>query len=283
MFDDASGAKKIAVIDVKGVITQSGAFDQASAPRILEEIKTARENDDVVGVILDMNTPGGEVTASDEIHHALQRLRRKGKVVVTCMRSVGASGGYYVAAGTDYIIANRLTLTGSVGVIIGTINYADLFAKFGLQTETYKSGDLKDMLSGGRKRTDAEREYVQQLVDNTFMEFAAIVADGREAYETAEAVREAEFGDGRVLTGKQALQFGLVDELGFFEDAVSRARELTGVPNARIVRLRKSMGILDLLMSVESKSDGAVGSLLPTEWQCIQPGRLYYLMPTAAP
>lgn len=274
---------KIAVIDVKGIIMSEGAFDMAGSRRIAYELAAARKDPHVVAVILDMDTPGGEVTASDEIHRQVRLCSKANIPVVTCMRSVGASGGYFIAAASDWIVANRLTITGSIGVIIGTTNYTGLFSKLGLEAEVYKSGPMKDMLRGSRERTDMERAYVQGLVDETFREFATVVANGRTRYDTAEDVMASEFGDGRILSGTEALRLGLVDQLGYFEDAVDKARELAKRPMVKVVRYRRPLRFSDLLFSMRAQRAAGLRSLLPAELAAIQPGRLYFLMPSALP
>ena len=275
--------KKIAVIDVKGVIMAQASFDGASTKRISAELKVAREDNSVVAVILDMNTPGGEVTASDEIHRAVLKVREAGKPVVTCMHALGASGGYLVAAGTDYIVASRLTMTGSVGVILGTLNYNGLFEKIGLQSEIYKSGEMKDFLHGGRMRTEAEKVIMKQMIDANFREFAQIIADGRSRYATAGDVLAAQFADGRVLTGGQALEAGLVDELGYFENAVVKAKELAKAPDAKVVHYRRTIRFSDFFFSMQGAKVQGLSGLLPLEARVIKPGRMYYVMPSIMP
>lgn len=275
--------RKIAVIDVKGIILSEDAFDMAGSRRIGYELAAARRDPQVVAIILDMDTPGGEVTASDEIYREVRLCTKANIPVVTCMHSVAASGGYYVAAGSDWIVANRLTITGSIGVIIGTLNYADLLTKIGVESEVYKSGQMKDMLRGSRKRTDMERAYVQGLVDETFREFATVVAQSRTRYDTAEDVVASEFGDGRILSGAEALRLGLVDQLGYFEDAVDKAKELSRTPLAKVVRYRRPLRFMDLLMGMRAETRAGLQSLLPAEVRAIRPGRLYFLMPDVLP
>jgi protease-4 len=199
------------------------------------------------------------------------------------MRSLGASGGYLVACGTDYILANRLTLTGSIGVIIGALNYAELFGKIGLRADIYKSGAMKDILNGSRQPTEAEKAYVQGLVDETFREFARLVAEGRDRYETADEVLRSPVGDGRILTGRQALDFGLVDGLGYFEDAVAKAKELAEVEDARVIRYRRLSRWAEMLFAMQGGRGTGLDALVPREVGMLRPGRLYYLMPTAVP
>jgi protease-4 len=275
--------RKIAVVDVKGIILSEDAFDMAGSRRIGYELAAARRDPQVVAIVLDMDTPGGEVTASDEIYREVRLCSKANIPVVTCMHSLGASGGYFVAAGSDWIVANRLTITGSIGVIIGTLNYAALFTRIGVESEVYKSGQMKDMLRGSRERTDMERAYVQGLVDDTFREFAAVVANGRNRYDTAEDVIASEFGDGRILTGAEALRLGLVDQLGYFDDAVDKAKELADVQIAKVVRYRRPLRFMDLLLGMQARARLGLHSLLPAELRAIQPGRLYFLMPSALP
>lgn len=283
---DPQADATIAVVDVKGVILSAEHFDAASVPRITAALKHASARPDVVAVVLDMNTPGGEVTASDEIHNAVQQLRRTGKPVITCMRSMAASGGYYVAAGTDYIVANRLTLTGSIGVLISSVNYAELLDKIGVRADVYKSGEMKDLLNGAVDRTteeeDMQDEFFQEMVDRTFMEFAEVVADGRN-FPSAEHVRDATFGDGRVLSGEQARTYNLVDQLGYFSDAVSHAKDLANVQRAKVVRFQPRVSMFDRMLSMSANSALLPESVLPAEIRALKPGRLYYLAPHSVP
>ena len=284
LLGESGATEKIVVIDIKGIILAESYYDGASSQVICETLDAVLADPSVRAVLLDMNTPGGEVCASDEIHHALQKVREHGIPVVTCMRSLAASGGYFIAAGTDYIIANRLTLTGSVGVIIPSLNYAGLFDKIGVKSESYKSGAMKDMLSGGRTPTPAEVEYVNLLVQNTFQEFLAIVAAGRPGFNKDPAqVRAAPFADGRILSGREALAYGLVDGLGYFEDAVAKARSLGRAPGAKVVRLKRSFNLAEFLFSVKGSLPLRVGPPLPEEWSRIRPGQPYYLLPSACP
>ena len=274
--------RKIAIIDVKGIIVGEAPFDAASAKVINSHLNTARRDENVVALILDINSPGGEVTASDEIHHAVQTLRKTGRPVVACMHAVGASGAYLVACGTDYILANRLTLTGSIGVVTGTLNYARLFEKIGIRSEIYKSGEMKDFLHGGRERTQAEKDRMNELIGANFRAFAQIIADGRDSFSSVEEVLNAGFADGGVLSGQEAYELGLVDGLGYLDDAVRKARELAGAPDAKVIRYRRSLKIMDPIFSMQSAGLPGMGALAP-ELRLIKPGRMYYLMPAVMP
>lgn len=279
---DPTATKTIAVIDVKGVILRASGMEVANPDQIVQLLRQAASRTDVVAVVLDMDSPGGEVTAADEIWNAVRNLREHHKIpVVTCMHSLGASGGYYIAAGTDHIVANRHTMTGSIGVLAQAINYSALIDRFGVDVETYRSGDMKDMLNGSRVRGEKEKRYMQALIDRTFSEFARIVAEGRTAYHTAQDVVNADFGDGRVLDGEQAWAAGLVDQIGYFGDAVDKARELGDAPFAKVVRFHTPSGFLDLLMSLQTDRGGIEG-MVRGKAPVVEPGRLYYLMPAAA-
>lgn len=213
--------KKIAVIDVVGVITseKSNFYDVANSESICAQIDMAVQDTNVAGILIYLNTPGGEVTASDEIHHAIVKARKAGTPVVAVMNSIAASGGYYVAAGCDHIVANRLTLTGSIGVIIQTYNYAELLNKIGVKSMPYTSGKMKNMLDGAKPVCSPEEvAIVNTLIRNTYLEFAKIVSEGRNI--PLEKITGTEIGDGRIFDGQQALDLKLVDELGYYEDAL---------------------------------------------------------------
>jgi len=275
----SSCSLKIAVIDIQGMILPEGGRGFAGSGRIVAELDQARRDSDVVAVILDMNTPGGDVTASDEIYRAVLRCHED-KPVVTCMRSMGASGGYYVAAGSDWIIANRHTLTGSIGVIMSSLNYAELMDRWGLKMETIKSGQMKDMLSGSRPVNETERQYMQELVTETFHEFAAIVAAGRPAFADRDAVLAADFADGRILRGPAALEAGLVDQLGYFADAVTKAEELADTTDAKLISYRRRSSLGDFLLDLSANRD-LTQAVFPAELRAMKPGCLYAIWPRA--
>ena len=281
--------RSIQVINVHGVITSasSGIFDDeeaaATSSRICRLIKEARENDSTVAVILDMDTPGGEVVASDEIRQEVDKCRAQGLPVVTCIRTVGASGGYYIASGSDWIIASPISLTGSVGVIMSGMEFSALLEKIGVSPMVYRSGSFKDIGSSMRKPTPAEQAYMQGLIDETFGKFCEVVASGRPAnFADASAVRRAPFGDGRPVSGKAALAYGMIDELGGMEAAIAKARELSEVPEAKVVR--RSNFTNDFLESLFSARAGQ-GTIriegLPVRSTVLKPGTMYYIMPEA--
>lgn len=259
MYDsgNANSKNKIAVISITGIITNADASwgnKLANAQYISAQIKTAAEDDSVKAIILNLNTPGGEVTAADNIYHELMEFKKDTKKpIVASMGSVAASGGVYVAVAADYIIANRLTTTGSIGVIIQSYNYEELFKKIGLKAETYTSGPMKDLLNGARPRNPEEIEIIQTIVDDVYNDFVEIVALGRPKL-TVEQIKTTPVGDGRILSGKQALEYGLVDSLGYFDDAVKKAIELSALSSDdyQVITYSKRSGFLDLLTKVEA-------------------------------
>lgn len=273
-----SGNKQIAVINVHGVISNSAGFEGADAGQIVRLLQEAMDDDNIVAVVLDMDTPGGEVVASDEINRQVRACSKSGKPVVTCMRSMGASGGYFIAAASDWIIANRMTFTGSIGVIMSTMQYSQLLDRIGVGIEVYASGKMKDMMNGARPRTEQERQYVQELIDSTFHEFCQVVANGRQAYKTADDVKNSSFGDGRVLSGSAALECGLIDDLGYYNDALEKARELGHAPKAGVIRLSPKGRLRDLLFAKFGQAPEVRIKGLPAA-EAMPSGRMYYLAP----
>ncbi len=273
---------KILIIDVRGVIL--GGYDRfsevANSDSICEMLEQARKDKDVKAIVLRLDTPGGEVTAADMIHHKIQELQKEGITIVSSMGSMAASGGYYIAAPTDFIMANRLTMTGSIGVIIQTYNYHDLLNKIGVFSETYKSGLMKDMLDGSKIRTDGEKKIVQKMVDDVYSEFVRIVADGRkDKGVTEEKIRTTEIGDGRVISGQDAFNLGLVDGLGYFDDSVEKAAELGGTDNYKVICYVKRFTFMDIFSEVQASSPELKLKVSgKTGWaDFVEPGKLYFL------
>src|SRR5919106_5228466 len=185
-------------------------------------LQQAREDENVRAVVLEIDSPGGEVTASDIIYNWLVKTRAK-KPVVVYMDSVAASGGYYVACGGKYLMANETTITGSIGVIIQTLNYEQMFNKIGLASVVFKSGKFKDMLNGARPITPEERDYIQSFIMKTYDKFLGIVAKERNL--SANLLRNT-IADGRILSGKDAFENKLIDGLGELDDAFAKAKQL---------------------------------------------------------
>jgi protease-4 len=227
---------KIAVVEIRGVITQSAD--------IIDEIRQHEEDEGVKAVVLRIDSPGGGVGPSQEIHREIVKLRTKKKVIVS-MGSVAASGGYYVACAADYIVANPGTITGSIGVLMEFSNFEELLKKIGIKGIVLKSGEHKDIGSPLREMTPEERKIVQGVIDNVHQQFIQAVSEGRKLDRS----KVLEIADGRILTGEQAKQFGLVDGMGDLQDAIDIAAKMAkieGKPN--ILYPQKKFSIWGLLM-----------------------------------
>ena len=294
LIEDNGGSSKIAVVPVEGVITgqivDRGGFNMVDI--IKAQLKRADEDDKVKAVLLKVDSPGGEVLASDEISNAIKDFQDDSrKPVIVSMGSLAASGGYYVSAPCRYIVANELTITGSIGVIMSTWNYRGLMTKVGIRPYTYKSGRFKDMLSGEREPNEIpaeEREMVQKFINETYEKFKDVVAKGRkQAHEDngkdgkALAPNWAEFADGRILSGKEALELGLVDQVGNFEAAVKAAKKIGGIRgNVNLIEYRQRVDLADLLGIFGKSESRALKVDIGIEAPKIEAGRMYFLSPT---
>jgi len=270
------GAGKIAVIPLQGIIytDTTNEWGTSMVDDVKEALRLALEDDEVKAVVLAVNSPGGEVTASDILYHEVVKFQKK-KPVVAAMGSVAASGAYYVACAADFIMANETTFTGSIGVIIQSLNYEGLFDKVGLDALVFKSGKFKDMLSGSRPVTPEEKDYVQGMVMQVYDRFLGIVAFSRAL--PAEVLRER-VADGRILTGKDAKEAGLVDGLGYLEDAYDKARALANAPDAGVMRYQSGLNLQRLLRWLGAGSEAKMEvQLTPGPRFRLQPGLAYYL------
>lgn len=280
---EGSGGGKIAVIPLDGVIAHgvAGSLGDDMVEDFKLALAQAQADPEVKAVVISMDSPGGEITASDVLYNSLG-LFSKNKPSVVYFNSVGASGAYYTACGSSYIMCNGTTFTGSIGVIISTLNYRDLFGKVGLQSVVFKSGKFKDMLNGAREMTADEQSYVQSLVMQSYDRFVGIVAKARGLDE--QTLRNG-VADGRILSGTDAFAAKLVDQLGYIENAYDKARELGGVPNAQIVRYKRTVtfaSFLRMFGEAKTKSPEIKVDLLEG-FQKLQPGRVYLLPPFFAP
>ncbi|MEW5762450.1 MAG: signal peptide peptidase SppA [Bacillota bacterium] len=228
----------VGVVRIEGVILggEGGGLlgGALGADGIVEQLRAAADDPSIRAVVLRLNSPGGSAAASQEIGAEVDRLRRTGKKVVASMGDTAASGAYWIAAKADRIVANPATITGSIGVIIQTQHLVGLYQKLGIATETIKSGPHKDMGAPDRLLTPEERRIFQSMVDDIYNQFVTVVARGRKM----DAAKVRQLADGRVFTGNQARELGLVDELGDFRDAVRLAGRLAGIKGEpRVVEL----------------------------------------------
>ncbi len=301
LLENNKSENKIAVITVDGII--SGHLSDGSGNSQVEVIKAqldrARDDKHVKAVILKVDSPGGEVLASDEIYNAIRAFQeneaddtakpgRRGKPVICSMGSLAASGGYYISSGCRWIVANELTITGSIGVIMHGWNYRGLMDKVGIAPMTFKSGKFKDMLSGEREPSEVppeEHDMVQGLIDETYGKFKDVVADGRSAAHDlnkkqgkALADNWEDFADGRVVSGKQALELGLVDQLGDFDDTVDRTLTITGLKSANLVEYRERYDLGNFLsLFGQSEKSHDIKLDLGVEAPKLRTGLMYFL------
>jgi len=207
---------KVGVIEIFGVI--------ADSRQIIKQLHDFRDNDNIKAIVLRVDSPGGGVGPSQEIHDEVKKVDAV-KPVVVSMGSVAASGGYYIAAAAREIVANPGTITGSIGVIMEFTNFRELLDKIGLSSVVVKSGEFKDIGSPAREMTVKEKAILQDLIDDVHSQFVASVAEGR--HLDTEVVRS--IADGRIFSGRRAMEIGLVDAMGNLEVAVQRAAELAGI------------------------------------------------------
>ena len=294
ILKDNDSANKIAVVDVDGIITSQaiGRGGVSLVDLIKEQLIRADEDHKVRAVLLRVNSPGGEVLASDEIYRLIAKFQKDShKPVVASMGSLAASGGYYVSAPCRWIVANELTITGSIGVIMHGYNYRGLMNKIGLRPEVYKSGKFKDMLSGDRESEDIppeERQMVQALIDETFGKFKSVVAEGRnKAKERNKEKGNAlspdweDYADGRVLSGKEAERLGFIDELGDFETAIDAAKRIAGFDRANLIQYQQRFDLADFFRifgSTEARTTLKVD--VGMDFPKLQAGQLYFISPT---
>ena len=306
LVEDNDSRNKIAVITVDGII--SGHAGDGSGYNMVDVIKAQldRADDDphVKAVILKVDSPGGEVMASDQIYKALENFQsddkedhnkpaRKGKPVICSMGSLAASGGYYISAPCRWIVADELTLTGSIGVIMHGVNYRGLMDKVGVAPMTFKSGKFKDMLSPDRATNEIpaeEREMVQALIDETYQKFKGVVQDGRTAAhelnkKEGKALADdwADYADGRVVSGTQAFNLGLVDQLGDFDDAVDRALNIANIKDANLIEYQERYDISSFLSMFGQNGQAKDIKLdLGVDMPKLRMGCLYFLAPNFA-
>ena len=245
---------KIAVVYVDGVIAtgrgQVGLFTEGGGTDgLIRQLHAARDDAAVKAIVLRINSPGGTVPGSQEVGEELKKLRATGKPVITSMADMAASGGYWLAACTDKIYANPSTITGSLGVYMPYSNWEELYKKIGVRQEKIKSGPHKDILSPDRQLTTEERAILQVMVDDMYNQFVEVIAEGRHM----DPARVRQLADGRIYTGRQAKELGLVDEMGNMYDAIDGAAEMVGIQgNHEVIEFGKK-NTLETLFGAQDK------------------------------
>ena len=235
-----TGKEKVLLIDVSGVIAHESSDRERifhSPPdivaRVKEELELAAQDEHVRAVVLRINSPGGTVTASDQLYHEMRQFKMTRNIpIIAVFMDVGASGAYYVAMAADSVIAHPTSIVGSIGVVMLRVNVQGLLEKLGLETAAIKSGTMKDMGSPFRTMTDEEYQVFQNAIMEFYNRFVQIVGKGRPSLN-GDRIRE--LADGRIYTATQALNVGLVDELGYLDTALGRAKQAASLAEARVV------------------------------------------------
>lgn len=231
--------EKILLLDVSGVISTSlnqNLFARESdiLSKVFYRLEKASEDHAVKAVIVRLDTPGGEVTASDIIYNEILKFKEKtGVPVVGLMMGLAASGGYYIASACDFIVAHPSTITGSIGVISIFPNLEELFAKIGIKVDVIKSGEMKDSGSAFRDMTEEEKKVFQDVVDELYMRFLDVVYQKRKDAISIEELKK--IADGRIYTASQALELKLIDEIGYFNTALKKALSLASLRDANVI------------------------------------------------
>ena len=242
------GRDKILLVEISGILTSakpSGVldrfFDRLSLPaRFKEELAKAEDDEDVKAIVFRINTPGGTVTASDILYHEIKELKKTREIpVIASIMDLGTSGGYYVAMAADRVVAHPSSVTGSLGVIMLTLNASGLMEKIGVRANAVTSGPHKDMGSPFRTMTEQDRAIFQGVIDNFYDRFLRVIEQGRPNLKP-ETIRQ--LADGRIYSATQAKDHGLVDVIGYLDDALELARKKAGIEEARVVMYRRAGG-----------------------------------------
>jgi protease-4 len=265
---------KILLVQIDGVISEepegASLFSQGESrvARLREELDKAREDDAIRALLVRINSPGGTVTASDIIYREILRFKEEqGVPVIAHLMGIAASGGYYTAMAADRVVAQPTTVTGSIGVIFGSVNLAGLMEKVGVENQTLVSGPYKDAGSILRKMSPDERAQLQSVLDDMYQRFLSVVGHGRPDLPAEVVTRLA---DGRIYSADQALEHGLVDQLGDLTDAVAAAEQSAGLDASRVVTYHRPREYRKNLYSVESAADRFAVDWRP-EWRSLLP------------
>ena len=272
--DDEDGAAKVVRIPLRGeIFFEEGRLKSSAASMAMQMIRRATLDEDVRAIVIEIDSPGGGITASDMLWNSLCEFREAdtNRAVVAVMEDICASGGYYVAAAADAIVAHPTTLTGSIGVIISSINVKELADRIGIKDVSIASGENKQMLHPMRDLTDEQRAMLKASVDALNKRFIKVVAEGRGMPE--EDV--AKIADGRVFLADEAKSLGLVDDIGYFADALDDLRELLGEDSLHVVRYERKTSFRDIfdgegIWSLETqlrRLEGATRTRLLYEWR----------------
>lgn len=261
------GADKILLVDISGVITDEGDKNLLGSEtgvnitaRVREELSMAAEDRSIKAVVLRINSPGGAVTTCDIISHELAAFKKKRNIpVVAELMDVAASGGYYIAVSADRIIAHPMTVTGSIGVVAYSVNASGLMEKLGVADQTIKSGANKDIGSPLRPMSADEREILQSVINEMYERFLDRITEGRPGMNKDELRALA---DGRIYTAGQALKLGLIDSIGYLDDAIEAAKAAAGIKDATVVTYAARSDYRNNIYSAMSPEPPASASLV---------------------
>ncbi len=277
-YVSGDGADKVAIVPIEGTIasaddTMGGVLPATSPEGLAGALDQAGSDPSVAAVVLEINSPGGGVTASDEMHQSIVDFERNtGKPVVVSMQDVAASGGYYIATAADRIVANETTLTGSLGVIFQITNFAEAADKYGVKQVVIKSGKYKDIGNAFREMTPEERDIFQSIVDESYAQFVDVISEGRGIPED----RVREIADGRVYSGLQAERLGLVDSFGGLDEASGIAGDLAGTSDTTVVRYVQQPTLTDTLLARFAPEEPQAEQILDAAGLTLDP-KPYYL------
>lgn len=271
---------KILVLDVDGVLMnqQKSSFMRSGdnpVSTFIEKLDKAADDENVKAVVLRINSPGGSVAATDAMYHNLQKFKRKTKVpVVACMLDLACSGGYYLACGSDGMIAQPSCVTGSIGTIMQTVSVAGTMRMIGVEAVAIKSGKMKDIASPLHKLRDEERQLLEGIINDFYEQFLDVVEAGRPEMDPSKL---RQLADGRVYTAQQAKAAGLIDRIGYADDAVKWAKKLAAVEKARVVMYhRPHVTSPNIYSSAQSRaSAGPLINIDLPEW--LNAGRTQFL------
>ncbi|WHY65976.1 signal peptide peptidase SppA [Neobacillus sp. SuZ13] len=255
VVNEGNELKKIVILDVNGVIQdtgETGSILQSSGfnhQDFMKKLNYIKDDDSVKGIIIKVNSPGGGVVESAEIHDKLTEIQKETKKpVYISMGSMAASGGYYISTAAKKIYASPETMTGSLGVIMEGINYKGLADKYGVDFVTIKSGKHKDIMSPTRKMTEEERQILQSMINNSYQGFVKVISEGRKLPIT----QVKKIADGRVYDGRQAKELQLIDGFGYLDDVVKYMKKQEKLKGAQVVRYSDSLG-LGSLFTMQAK------------------------------
>ncbi len=257
------GSNKVIRIPITGMITlrkKSSVFSSSSsASTALRAIRRATHDKDVLALILDIDSGGGGITASDIIYNALLNFKKQNpkRKIIALYGDVAASGAYYISLAADHIIARPTSITGSIGVIVPSVNFFDLATKYGVKDTTVKSGANKDMLNPLAEPSEKQKQIMQSVVNDLYEHFVSLVAKNRKLSE--EKVHE--LADGRIFTAKDALRLKLIDEIGYWDAAMTRTEEMLAVDHIIVYRYENEFSLKDLIKATQKINPQSLLSL----------------------